>query len=77
MQLRKEMIWVNHDQTPLYMDWTLDDLVRAYVILSGLHGVSLLGTMSIDHASGDCTTKMMASEDPYFHLPIGKGTMTL
>lgn len=57
--------------------WALDDGVRPYVIPSGLHGVSLLGTMSIGYASGDCNAKVMASEDPHFHLPIGKATMAL
>lgn len=38
---------LNHYDTK---DWMLDDWVRPYIVNTGLHSISRLGNMKIDHA---------------------------
>lgn len=47
--------------------WLLDDRVRSYLIHSGLHKVSHLGSVRIDHAFVNYIGREVATGD--LHLP--------
>lgn len=83
-QHRSTAIWDGNDPGVLTIrhnyqifKWPLDERVRPYLITCGLHGVSRLGSVRIDHALVTALVERWRQETHTFHLPVGEATITL
>lgn len=57
--------------------WTLHAPFKPYVVIVGLHDVSGLGTVKIDHAMVTTLVARWLQETHTFHFSINESTVTL